>query len=365
MLKILNIVGARPNFMKIAPLIRAMDKEKNIIKKLVHTGQHYDPALSDIFFQELKIPSPDIHLEIGSLPREEQISKISEAFFKILKIEKPDLVIVVGDVNSTIACARPAKENKIKVAHIEAGLRSFDLSMPEELNRIETDCISDLLYVTEESGMINLAKEKVPGKAKLVGNVMIDTLVDSLDNIKKSKIIANLKLNKGQYFISTFHRPSNVDTKESLRSLISKIKLICSNLPLILPLHPRTKNSLNNFGLFEEFLAIKNLILIEPLGYNDFLSLVLAAKAVITDSGGIQEETTFLGIPCLTLRENTERPSTIDLGTNILIGNDENKLKIELDKIMQGNFKKSTCPPLWDGKAAERIVADLIFEFNG
>ncbi len=364
MLKILNIVGARPNFMKIAPLIRALDKEKNISKKLVHTGQHYDPGLSDIFFKELKIPAPDIHLEIGSLPREEQIAKISQAFLKILTVEKPDLVIVVGDVNSSIACARSAKENKIKVAHIEAGLRSFDLTMPEELNRIETDQISDFLYVTEESGMINLAQEKVPGKAKLVGNVMIDTLVDSLDQIKKSNILSQLNLKKKEYFISTFHRPSNVDTKESLRSLISKIKLICNNLPLVLPLHPRTKNSLTNFGLWEEFRGIKNLILIEPLGYNDFLSLVISAKAVLTDSGGIQEETTYLGVPCLTLRENTERPCTIELGTNVLIGNDENKLKVELDKIMQGNFKKSTCPPLWDGKAAERIVADLISEFN-
>lgn len=364
MLKIINIVGARPNFMKIAPLIRAMDQEENIVKKLVHTGQHYDPALSDVFFKELRIPAPDIHLEIGSLSREEQIAKISLAFLKILEIEKPDLVLVVGDVNSTIACARTAKEMKIKVAHVEAGLRSFDLSMPEEINRIETDRISNFLYVTEESGMINLAKEKVPGRASLVGNVMIDTLVDSLDNIKKSAILSQLKLKPKEYFISTFHRPSNVDNKNSLLSLISKIKLITENLPLILPLHPRTKNSLTHFELLKDFQAIKNLILIEPLGYNDFLSLVISAKAVITDSGGIQEETTYLGVPCLTLRENTERPSTIEIGSNVLIGNDETKLKAAISKIMQGNFKETKCPKLWDGKTAERIVADIISEFN-
>ncbi len=365
MIKILNIVGARPNFMKIAPLIREMIKHKEIDQKLVHTGQHYDPNLSDVFFTELGIPRPDVSLGVGSFPREEQIKKISDMFEPIVVEQKPDLVLVVGDVNSTIACAMVAKLHGVKVAHVEAGLRSFDSTMPEELNRIATDKISDLLFVTEIAGMQNLQNEKVPGKPYFVGNVMIDTLIQHLDRARGLNVAKRFNLKQGQYVVSTFHRPSNVDTKESLQNLIQTIEMVTSLVEMVLPLHPRTLATITKFGLLKQLQGIKRLRLIEPLGYLEFIGLVASAQAVITDSGGIQEETTYLQVPCLTMRENTERPVTVDVGTNVLVGSDRQALETELRHILAGIPKTGSIPPLWDGKASERIVSLLIEELDG
>lgn len=278
--------------------------------------------------------------------------------------ERPDLVLVVGDVNSTIACAHVAKKHNVKVAHVEAGLRSFDKAMPEEHNRIATDMISDFLYVTEESGMRNLSSENVPGKALLVGNCMIDTLVHDLEQARASTKRMELGLEPKQYIISTFHRPSNVDSIESLRGLLDTLRVITAVAPLVLPIHPRTKNSLEKFGLTAELDTIPNLQLCAPLGYVDFIGLVDQALAVVTDSGGIQEETTYLGVPCLTMRENTERPVTVDVGTNMLIGSDRIQLAEQLGKIKNGTYKRGKKPELWDGRAAERIVANLLSEFS-
>jgi len=358
-MKIINIVGARPNFMKIAPLVRAFKAVPGLTQRLVHTGQHYDPALSDVFFQELGIPAPDMSLGVGSLPREEQIAKIEELFEPVLRAEKPDLVLVVGDVNSTVACARVARRNGVKVAHVEAGLRSFDLAMPEEHNRVETDGLSDFLYVTEEAGLKNLAKEKIPGEAILVGNVMIDTLVHQLDRARASEKFREFGLQRGEYVVSTFHRPSNVDSKAGLEWILEIIRSIAARSPLVLPIHPRTKHSYEKFGLLAELESVQGLVLCAPLGYGDFMGLVCHAKAVVTDSGGIQEETTFLGVPCLTMRENTERPCTAEIGTNVIVGSDRELLNSELEKIHNGTFKKGAVPPLWDGHAAERIAAHL------
>lgn len=364
-MKILNIVGARPNFMKIAPLVREMKKHSQIEALIVHTGQHYDPGLSDVFFKELGIPAPNYSLGVGSFSsREEQIEKIAEAFEPVLVKESPALVLVVGDVNSTIACAKIAKKHGVKVAHVEAGLRSFDERMPEEHNRIATDKISDYLYVTEDSGMKNIATEKVPGQALLVGNCMIDTLIHDLPQARASKKRAELQLTPKEYIISTFHRPSNVDSVESLKGLLETLRVITSVAPLVLPIHPRTKSSIEKFGLKAELDAIPNLILCDPLGYVDFIGLVSEALAVVTDSGGIQEETTYLGVPCLTMRENTERPVTVDVGSNLLIGSDREALKEQLARIRRGTYKKGSVPPLWDGRAAERIVAHLLEELG-
>ena len=359
-MKILNIVGARPNFMKIAPLIRAFSRHAGVQPLIVHTGQHYDAGLSDVFFRELGIPAPDHALGVGSSSsREEQIAKISAAFEPVLEREHPQLVLVVGDVNSTIACASVAKKHNVPVAHVEAGLRSFDQEMPEEHNRVATDRISDFLYVTEESGMRNLAREGAPGVAVLVGNCMIDTLVCDLDRARASSKRRELGLEPGAYVVSTFHRPSNVDTPEALRGLLETLGVITSIAPLVLPLHPRTRKSMEKFGLSAELNAVPRLTLCEPLGYVDFIGLVDQSLAAVTDSGGIQEETTYLGIPCLTMRENTERPVTVDVGTNTLIGSDRNSLAHHLSQIRSGTYKKGAIPPLWDGKAAERIALHL------
>ncbi len=358
-MKIINIVGARPNFMKMAPLVRAFDAVEGLEQLLVHTGQHYDAGLSDVFFRELGIPAPDISLGVGSLPRPEQIARIEESFEPVVVSEKPDVVLVVGDVNSTVACARVARRHGVKVAHVEAGLRSFDLEMPEEHNRVETDQLSDFLYVTEEAGLRNLANEKITGEALLVGNVMIDTLVHDLPKARSSMKSKELGLSEGEFIVSTFHRPSNVDTAAGLESILDIIRTITARSAMVLPLHPRTKASYERFGMLEQLRGLPQLVLCEPLGYVDFMGLVCRAKAVVTDSGGIQEETTYLGVPCLTMRENTERPSTVELGTNIIVGSDRDLLRTELDNIHKGTFKKGSVPPLWDGKSAERIAAHL------
>ncbi len=343
MKRVFNICGARPNFMKIAPLVHAMQRSSELRSTIVHTGQHYSPTLSDVFFEELKIPRPEISLEVGSLPRVEQIALIEERFTPVVEQEAPNLILVVGDVNSTVACARVARRFGVPVAHVEAGLRSFDLGMPEEHNRIETDRLSDILYVTEESGMANLRNERVPGKAILVGNVMIDTLVANLGRARSSDVRARLGLEGEKYAVATFHRPSNVDSKESAAKVVDALRLVARFFPVVLPIHPRTKESFDRFG-FLDVLAI---------------GLVEQCKVVVTDSGGIQEETTYLGIPCLTMRENSERPSTISVGTNLLIGSDLERLGSELENISAGKFKKGSVPPLWDGGTAERIVADI------
>ena len=358
-LTILNVVGARPNFMKIAPLIHRMAHYPDIRQVLVHTGQHYDDNLSAVFFTDLGISPPDINLGVGSGTRDEQILRISEAFEPVLLRVKPDVVLVVGDVNSTIACARVAKEKGIKVGHVEAGLRSFDLSMPEEHNRRETDEISDFLFVTENSGMENLQNEKVPGKSFFVGNVMIDSLAAHIRKAERSDILDRLKLSPGHYLVATFHRPSNVDGRENLEALIDAIAGICQRAPLLLPLHPRTRQALTDHGLVGRLESIDSFILCEPLGYLDFLKAVSHSIAVITYSGGIQEETTYLQIPCLTMRENTERPVTTTIGSNVLVGNDTEHLFRELDNILSGASSDCRIPDLWDGHAAHRIV-DLL-----
>jgi|SRR5579859_3255291 len=356
---VFNICGARPNFMKIAPLVHAMQRSAQLRSTIVHTGQHYTPTLSDVFFEELSIPRPEISLEVGSLPRLDQIALIEERFTPIVERDAPSLILVVGDVNSTVACARVAKRFGVPVAHVEAGLRSFDLGMPEEHNRIETDRLSDILFVTEESGIVNLQNEGVPGKAILVGNVMIDTLVANLHRAKRSDIRIRLGLEGGRYAVATFHRPSNVDSMESASKVIDALRIVARFFPVVLPIHPRTRESFGRFGFLDSLTAIPGLQLVEPMGYVDFIGLVEQCKVVVTDSGGIQEETTYLGVPCLTMRENSERPSTITVGTNLLIGSDLKRLRLELENISAGRFKTGSLPPYWDGKTAERIVAGI------
>ena len=370
MIGILSVVGARPNFMKIAPLMAAMREHPDIKRRLVHTGQHYDPNLSDVFFDELGIPRPDIHLGIGGGSREQQIAAVRAAFEPVLLAERPepvlderrpDAVLVVGDVNATIACASVAKRHGVKVIHVEAGLRSFDQDMPEEHNRVETDRISDFLFVTEQSGLDNITREALPGKAFLVGNVMIDTLVANLERARRADSVSRLGLRDGEYIVATFHRPSNVDAREDLDAVIDTLEQLCERCPVVLPLHPRTRKSAETHDLIDRLRGIERLVLTEPLGYLEFMRLVSTARAVVTDSGGVQEETTYLGVPCLTMRENTERPVTIDIGTNVLIGSDRAKLLACIDDVLAGRFKKGERPPLWDGQAAPRIV-DILRE---
>ena len=356
---IFNVCGARPNFMKIAPLVQAMAKSAKLRSTIVHTGQHYTPGLSDVFFEELRIPRPEVSLEVGSLPRAEQIALIEQRFSPVVKQAAPSMIVVVGDVNSTVACARVGRRFGIPVAHVEAGLRSFDLEMPEEHNRIETDRLSDLLYVSEESGMVNLQSEGVPGRALLVGNVMIDTLVANLDRARKSDVRVRLGLQAGNYAVATFHRPSNVDSRSSASRVVDALRLLADFCPIVFPVHPRTRESFDRFGLLSGLAAYPGVHLVEPLGYFDFVGLVERCRVVVTDSGGIQEETTYLKVPCLTMRENSERPSTISIGSNLLIGSDLARLSAELNNIAAGRFKQGSVPPLWDGRTAERIVADV------
>lgn len=356
-LKFISVVGARPNFMKVAPLSRALSKFDSVRHLIVHTGQHYDENMSKIFFDDLDLPKPDVYLGVGSGTHAEQTARIMVEFEKVLVTEKPDLTIVVGDVNSTVACSLTASKLLVPVAHVEAGLRSFDRTMPEEINRMVTDILSDYLFVTEESGVINLKHEGVENKKIfLVGDVMIDSLIIYREKAKGSGIKKSLGVLRGEYTLVTLHRPSNVDDRKSLETILRIFRGIEKLGKIIFPIHPRTKKRIEEHGLLSQFLSLKSLMLIEPLGYLDFLNLMIDAKIVLTDSGGIQEETTYLNVPCVTLRENTERPVTLELGTNVLAGLAADKVVALTAECYAGKWKKNSVPELWDGKAAERIA---------
>ena len=355
--KIIIVAGARPNFMKIAPIIKELDKRSDFFEYcLVHTGQHYDDKMSGSFFRELSIPEPDINLGISGGTPVEQTARIMIEFEGVLKKELPDLVLVIGDVNSTAACAYCAKQNKIPLAHVEAGLRSEDRNMPEEINRLVTDAISDYFFVSEKSGMDNLTIRGTPReKLFYVGNVMIDNLVQNLDKFNVASVSIQ-GLRKGEYCIVTIHRPSNVDNKKQLLKVYNIINEVSKRIKVVWPIHPRTKKNIEKFELKAKFDSLDSVEYSEPLGYVEFMSLVKDAKLVLTDSGGIQEETTFLKIPCITLRDNTERPSTIESNGNVLIGINKGRVMTEFYNIVDGEKKNIIIPPYWDGKASERIV---------
>ena len=360
-MKIISVVGTRPNFMKISALVNEF-KKHDVEHILVHTGQHYDKEMSKLFFDELELPKPDINLGVGSGTYGEQIGNIIIKLEKVLLEQKPDLVVVVGDVNSTLAGALIAKQLGIKVAHVEAGLRSFDWTMPEEINRMLTDRISDYLFTTEKSGNTNLLKEGI-SKDKLffVGNVMIDTLLSHKEKSKKSKILEKLNIKENGYCTLTLHRPSNVDTKRGLENIFYILEKIQEKLMIVFPVHPRTRKNIEKSNLNNKIENMKNLILTEPLGYLDFLCLMSNSKLVLTDSGGIQEETTVLGVPCITLRNNTERPITAEEGTNLLVSTDKEKVVNKALDIINNKIKlNKKIPELWDGKSAERIVKILL-----
>jgi UDP-N-acetylglucosamine 2-epimerase (non-hydrolysing) len=362
---VLCVVGARPNLMKIAAVIRAMRTATPPIPvRLLHTGQHYDSEMNDQFFRALGIPDPDINLEVGSASHAIQTAEIMRRFEPALEQERPAAVLVVGDVNSTLACALVAVKKGIAVIHVEAGLRSFDRTMPEEINRLLTDQISDLLFTTERSALENLMREGVPEKrVHFVGNVMIDTLRYSLkDAVPAAQTLSRYGApeNGAQkaFAVLTLHRPSNVDDPVTLRSLLGAMRDVSSRLPVIFPMHPRTRSKIEQHGL-SSMLETRALLTPPPLGYLEMLGLMQAARLVLTDSGGIQEETTALGIPCLTLRENTERPITVDQGTNTVVGNNPARILAAVDDILRSGGKSGRIPELWDGRASQRIVTVL------
>jgi UDP-N-acetylglucosamine 2-epimerase (non-hydrolysing) len=358
--KLVNVVGARPNLMKIAPLMEAWAKRPGVEALLVHTGQHYDANMSELFFHELGIPEPDLNLEVGSASHAVQTAEIMRAFEPVVQSQRPDAVLVVGDVNSTIACGLVAVKLGVRLVHVEAGLRSFDRTMPEEINRVLTDAISDVLFCTEESGVRNLRREGVaPERIHLVGNVMIDTLVRHRAKADRSGVLAALGLAPRRYAVLTLHRPANVDDPGVLGRLLDALEAIHRDLAIVFPVHPRTRQKLAAFGFSARLAAMRELRLVEPLGYLDFLKLMAEARLVLTDSGGIQEETTILGVPCLTLRENTERPATVECGTNRLVGRDPARILAAWQEIRSAAPAPARVPPLWDGRAAERI-ADIL-----
>ncbi len=362
-MKVLNVCGARPNFMKIAPLMRAFQQRADYDARLVHTGQHYDEAMSKAFFDDLNLPRPDINLEVGSASHAVQTARIMERFEPVCLDERPDAVLVVGDVNSTIACALVAAKLHIAIIHVEAGLRSFDRTMPEEVNRVLTDAISDLLFVTEPSGVENLTREGVPAdRIHLVGNVMIDTLRAQQALAEQSDVLARLELTPRGYGVLTLHRPATVDDPAVLGGVCDAFERIQAELPLAFPLHPRTRNNMRQSGILARLEAMPGMRLLDPLGYLDFLKLTSSAAVVLTDSGGIQEETTVLGVPCLTLRENTERPITIDQGTNQLVGVAPDRILGAFESVRKGELEHRV-PDLWDGQAAERI-ADVMLKWH-
>jgi len=358
------VAGARPNFMKIAPIVRALQKQERLQFKIIHTGQHYDREMNDIFFEELGIPAPDLFMGAGGGSHAQQTAKIMLAFEELCVSQRPDAVLVVGDVNSTLACSIVAKKLNIPVAHVEAGLRSGDMTMPEEINRLVTDSISDWFFVTEPSAVEHLRREGKPEAAiQYVGHVMVDNVLyqanklDTVDpaTLESSAVKARLQAGGGRYGVVTLHRPSNVDSPEMMQQLAGALTKIAAGLPLVFPVHPRTRANLSTFGID----LGPNITLIGPQGYMSFLNLWKDAAVVLTDSGGLQEETTALGVPCLTLRENTERPVTVDEGSNVLAGTDPAVIVAEAEKVLRGEGKQGRRPHLWDGAAAERIVAVL------
>jgi UDP-N-acetylglucosamine 2-epimerase (non-hydrolysing) len=364
MLKILTVAGARPNFIKIAPLVAAMKRRSADFQSiLVHTGQHYDTSMSDAFFRDLELPEPDISLGVGSASHALQTAAIMQAFEPVLLREKPDWVVVVGDVNSTLACALVSVKLGIKIAHVEAGLRSRDRTMPEEINRLLTDQIAELLLTPSHDADENLLAEGIPPeRIHFVGNIMIDSLRSNLELAQQSNARADLGLEEKGYVVLTLHRPSNVDEQATFSGILSALEEIAQRLPIVFPAHPRTRKMIVDLGLGERIERIKNLSVIDPVGYLDFLQLLNRSCLVLTDSGGIQEETTVLGIPCITLRENTERPITVEMGTNTIAGTDTARIVAAAFHALNNPAKKSALrvPPLWDGHTAERILDVLL-----
>jgi UDP-N-acetylglucosamine 2-epimerase (non-hydrolysing) len=352
-LKLLLVAGARPNFMKVAPLLWEIQQRDDVDAFLVHTGQHYDEKMSQRFFTELRIPKPDENLEVGSGSHAQQTAEVMKRFEPVLLRQKPDVVAVVGDVNSTLACALTAVKLGIPVAHVEAGLRSFDRSMPEEINRILTDAISTWLFVTEPSGLANLRAENVPAeRIHLVGNVMIDTLIACQPRIAASPILDTLAVQAGRYAVLTMHRPANVDRPEVFAGLMNAIARLQREIAFVFPVHPRTRKAIDAY----QRAPLPNLIFTEPLGYLDFMKLIGQARFVLTDSGGVQEETTHLGIPCITMRENTERPVTLTQGTNCLVGLNPDKIVTAGLHALAATRIQHVVPDLWDGHASQRIL---------
>ncbi|MBV8857718.1 MAG: UDP-N-acetylglucosamine 2-epimerase (non-hydrolyzing) [Acidobacteria bacterium] len=364
MLKVINVVGARPNFMKVAPIVEAMRRRPAEFAPVVlHTGQHYDERMSDAFFRDLGLPTPDVHLGVGSASHAQQTAAVMQKFEPVVLEQKPDWVLVVGDVNSTLACALVCSKLGVRVAHVEAGLRSRDRTMPEEINRLVTDQLSDLLLTPSEDGDRNLLAEGIPPeRIRFVGNVMIDSLFKQLKNAEGSRVREELEVAGSDYAVVTLHRPSNVDEPDVLGGILSALKRISQRLPVVFPIHPRTRKNLGEFGLLEGVEGGGRVRFVEPLGYLDFLQLYSGARLVLTDSGGIQEETTALGIPCLTLRENTERPVTVELGTNRVVGTNPERIFAEAEAALAQDGQKGPprVPPLWDGRAAERILDALL-----
>jgi UDP-N-acetylglucosamine 2-epimerase (non-hydrolysing) len=362
--RVVFVAGARPNFMKVAPMLRAMTAARAPFERvLVHTGQHYDAAMSDVFFDELGIPSPDVHLNVGSGAHGAQTAKVLAAFEEWL-VAQPALprgVVVVGDVNSTMACTLAAVKLGVKVAHVEAGLRSFDRTMPEEINRLVTDSVADLLLTSEPSGGEHLAREGVdPARVKFVGNVMIDSVAYELPRARALEVPRRFGFTAKNYALVTLHRPSNVDTAERLGALVDFLEATASRVPVVFPVHPRTRDRLTRFELLQRVISNPAIKLTDPLGYRDNLGLMADARYVLTDSGGIQEETSFLGVPCLTLRVNTERPVTVTQGTNTIVGDDLRRALALVNDIVEGRYKKGGAIDGWDGRAAERIARILV-----
>ncbi|SEK26755.1 non-hydrolyzing UDP-N-acetylglucosamine 2-epimerase [Nitrosovibrio tenuis] len=365
--KIYLVAGARPNFMKIAPIVRALQAHGGLEFKIIHTGQHYDREMNDVFFEELGIPQPDVFMGAGGGSHSQQTGKIMVAFEELCQAGRPDAVLVVGDVNSTLACSIAARKLNIPVAHVEAGLRSGDMTMPEEVNRVVTDSITDWFFVTEPSGIAHLKREgKKDAAIYYVGHVMVDNLLyqaqkladSDTSRFETSKIKAAHQINGGRYGVITLHRPSNVDSIDVMARVCGALRQIAAELPMIFPAHPRTRNSLVRFGID----LGPNVTLIGPQAYMSFLDLWKDAAVVLTDSGGLQEETTALGIPCITIRDNTERPVTVEEGSNVLAGTDPVRIIAEVRKVLRGEGKRGRRPHLWDGKAAQRIVEILAAE---